>query len=380
MNFSEEIFIFDGIYAINILIIFNQHAKKDPKERVRNVKKRAVCAALLCLAIVAGGCAKKDEYVKLGQYKGLEVTVESYEVTDEEMETQIQRLLQDKATSEEVTGRPVQDGDIVNIDYEGLLDGEAFEGGSAEAFDLTIGSGSFIAGFEEGLIGAGIGESKSLNLTFPDPYEKNADLAGKPVVFNVTVNSIKQPVTPEFNDAFVQTLGDQYKTVEDYKSALKTSLEEQKKQSVESDKMTSLRQLLYDNSEIVKYPEGALDDYIKEMTDYYTNYAASVELTLAEYLEQYMSMDEAQFQEEAKAVAEQNVGMELIINAIAEKEKITLSDDEYKELCAQYTEEFGFESEEQFLEYYGGEEDVKMNMLSDKVMEFVAENAVEKAA
>ncbi|MBC8571190.1 trigger factor [Zongyangia hominis] len=344
------------------------------------MKKRAICAALLCLAIVAGGCAKKDEYVKLGDYKGLEVKVASYEVTDAELDTQIQRLLQDKATTEEVTDRPVQDGDIVNIDYEGLLDGEAFEGGSAEGQDLTIGSNSFIEGFETGLIGANIGETKALNLTFPDPYKNNPDMAGKAVVFNVKVNGIKKSVTPEFNDAFVQTLGDQYKTVDDYKNALRTSLEEQKKQSVESDKITSLRQTLFEKCEILKYPDGALDDYIKEMTDYYTNYAASVELSLADFLQQNMGMTEAEFQEEAKKTAEQNVGLELIINAIAEKEKITIGDDEYKELCAKYSEQFGFESEEKFIEYYGGEEEVRKNMLSDKVMEFVSDNAVEVAA
>lgn len=347
------------------------------------MKKRILCAAALCVAVMLGGCASNDsgtEYVKLGEYKGLEVQVETPVVTDEEVNAQIERLLSDKSTTEEVTGRPVADGDVVNIDYEGLVDGEAFDGGSAEGYDLTIGSGRFIDGFEEGLIGAEIGDQVSLNLTFPDPYDNNPDLAGKPVVFNVTVNSIQETVTPELTDEFVQTLGDEYQTVEDYTTALKNSLLEQKQQSIDSQTISDLQDMLLENCEILQYPEGAVDDYVAEMTDYYNEYAAAYSMTLDEFMQQNYGMTEDEFNEEAQTMAEQNVGLELIYQAIAEAEGISISDEEYAELCTQYTSDFGFETEEEFVEYYGGEEEVRANMLADKVLEFVADNAVEVTA
>ncbi|MDE7257698.1 MAG: FKBP-type peptidyl-prolyl cis-trans isomerase, partial [Lachnospiraceae bacterium] len=116
-------------------------------------------------------------------------------------------ILPNYTTTEEVTGRAVENGDTANIDFVGYIDGEAFDGGTGTGYDLTIGAHQFIDGFEDGLIGVNIGETVSLNLKFPDPYERNPDLAGVPVIFEVTVNSISKQVTPELNDEFVQTLG-----------------------------------------------------------------------------------------------------------------------------------------------------------------------------
>ena len=185
-------------------------------------KIAGICLAA-AVAVAASGCGKKtetestaaesaaaetEEYVaessvKLGEYKGIAVTVTEASVTDEEVENQIQQVLNSKAEYREVD-RAAQTGDQVNIDYKGLLDGEAFEGGTAEGYDLTLGSGSFIDGFEDGLVGAVKGDQKDLNLTFPDPYPNNPDLAGKEVVFEVTVNAVKERSIPELTDEFVK--------------------------------------------------------------------------------------------------------------------------------------------------------------------------------
>jgi trigger factor len=159
---------------------------------------------------------KVDDYIKLGQYKGVKVTVDQLTVTDDNVNTAIQDDLKANATTEEVTDRKdVQNGDIVNIDYEGLKDGKAFDGGTSTGYDLTIGSGKFIPGFEDKLIGAKVGEKVSIDLTFPADYQQ-ADLAGQAVVFNVTVNSIKKQVIPELTEEYVKSKTS-YDTIDAYK-------------------------------------------------------------------------------------------------------------------------------------------------------------------
>jgi trigger factor len=218
------------------------------KERNRRMKKRALLFAVsLCIIMLAGGCNTKkdlftdsnsntsqnnenkgtdntgnatvtptatpapakpdyvvDDYIKLGQYKGVEVDkVEVASVTDSDITNKINSDLASKNTTEEVTDRTdVRKGDIVNIDYEGLKDGVAFDNGTATGADLTIGSGQFIPGFEDQLVGAKVGDKLDVNVTFPADYPNAPDLAGQPVVFKVTINSIKKSVTPELNDEF----------------------------------------------------------------------------------------------------------------------------------------------------------------------------------
>lgn len=178
-------------------------------------KKICVTAAVLSASLLLTACGNKEylknikaeKYVTLGEYKGITATAEKQEVTDELVEELIaDSYLAAKAEKLPVTGRTVQEGDVVNIDFAGYRDGVAFEGGTAAGFDLTIGSGQFIAGFEEGLIGANIGDQLSLDLKFPDYYPGNPDLEGQPVVFEVTVNSIAESKNPELTDELVEEL------------------------------------------------------------------------------------------------------------------------------------------------------------------------------
>ncbi|MEG1575595.1 MAG: trigger factor, partial [Clostridium sp.] len=170
--------------------------------------------------------------IKLGDYKKIPVNVMKVEVTDEEVDAQIQRILDSNPSYMDVD-RAAKDGDTVNIDYKGLLDGKAFDGGTAEGSDLVLGSNSFIDGFESGLVGTKKGDKKDLKLTFPAEYQ-NTDLAGKEVVFQVTVNAVKEKTMPVLNDEFVLKVSPEDKNVATFKQSQKDSIMEQKKYQMES--------------------------------------------------------------------------------------------------------------------------------------------------
>ena len=214
--------------------------------------KKYVRLTLCCAAAVmlASGCGKKSdtaeetttaasetqaeitdkgEVTNLGQYKGVEVTKQDTTVTEADLDQRIASILKANPEVTEITDRPAQKGDTVNIDYVGMKDGEAFDGGTAEGYDLELGSGVFIDGFEDGLIGANTGEERSLNLTFPEDYA-NADLAGQAVVFDVTVNKIEEKKNAVLDDAFVQRVSD-FSTVDEFKADTMETLQKEKEQS-----------------------------------------------------------------------------------------------------------------------------------------------------
>ena len=184
-------------------------------------KIRCICLCAVLAAAVVSGCSKQESAdkktipVELGEYKGVTYTPASTEVTDEDVDAQIQAMLDRYPTMNSVD-RAAQQGDTVNIDYVGKLDGVAFDGGSATGTDLELGSGMFIDGFEDGLVGASKGDKLNLDLTFPDPYTNNPDLAGKAVVFEVTVNDVKESIPAELNEEFVTSYTD-YTTVDEFK-------------------------------------------------------------------------------------------------------------------------------------------------------------------
>ena len=190
-------------------------------------KKLTVLAAGICaLSLLLTGCSSEisNDYVTITKYKGVEIDkVDADAISDNDVETQINSVLQSKSTTTEVTDRAAQTGDTVTIDYEGKKDGEAFKGGTATDAQLTLGSGQFIDGFEDGVVGHNIGDTFDLDLTFPENYG-NEDLAGQAVVFTVTLKGISQTDVPELTDEFVQSVSDTSKTVEEYKKEIKKSL------------------------------------------------------------------------------------------------------------------------------------------------------------
>lgn len=314
-----------------------------------------------------------SEYVTVGEYMGIEVErVDPEEVTDEDVQNEITSELESKISWDEVD-RPAENGDRVNIDYEGKVDGKTFEGGSAQGYDLTLGDGAFIEGFEEGLVGASKGDTKELNLTFPDPYVNNEELSGKAVVFTVKVNSVSEENVPELNDDYVKSLKKDYKTVEDYKKAVRADLEEQAEESAKQAMMSTAWQKVMDSSEVIKYPEEEVAKKQKEMKDYYEQYAESYGMSWDDFISM-TGMTEEQFTEEAKTYAEESVKEEMIMYTIARNENIAVTEGAYEEEAQKYVESLGYDSVEALEEAYD-KDTIITSILWNEVFEFLLDNA-----
>ena len=314
-----------------------------------------------------------SEYVTVGEYQGIEVErVDPEEVTDEDVQSEITSELESKISWDEVD-RPAENGDRVNIDYEGKVDGKPFDGGNAEGYDLTLGDGAFIEGFEEGLVGASKGDTKELNLTFPDPYVNNEELSGKAVVFTVKVNSVSEENVPELNDEYVKSLKEDYKTVEEYKKAVREDLEEQAEESAKQAMMSTAWQKVMDNSEVIKYPEEEVAKKQKEMKDYYEQYAESYGMSWDDFISM-TGMTEEQFTEEAKTYAEESVKEEMIMYTIARNENIAVTEGAYEEEAQKYVESLGYESIEALEEAYD-KDTIITSILWNEVFEFLLDNA-----
>lgn len=305
---------------------------------------------------------------KLGQYKGLEVAVEKVNVTDEEVDNEIQAILESGAETAAVD-RPARLGDVVNIDYEGKKDGVAFDGGTAQGFDLELGSGMFIPGFEDGLVGAKKGEVKDLNLTFPEQYQA-ADLAGQDVVFTVTVNEVKEKKVPELTDAWVKqyTNGDTT-TVADFKANIRKQLEEYRQQDVEANAQNQLVGQVIGASEIEPTTEAIEYEY-QTMIGMYDQYAAMMGVTTDEYLEQY-GVDPQAMKIQLSYYAEEAVKQRLMEDAIMEAEGLAVTDADKQALADMY----GY-SVDEMEQIYG--EDFDTYARSYKVVRFIYDNAVKK--
>lgn len=318
-----------------------------------------------------GKFIKPDNYgevVKLGKYKGLEVTLEDATVTDEEVETEINAALQGASETKSVD-RAAKLGDVVNIDYEGKKDGVAFDGGTAQGFDLTLGSGQFIPGFEDGLVGAKKGETRDIDLTFPEEYH-SAELAGQAVVFTVTVNEVKEKVVPELTDDWVKTYtGGECATVADFRKDVRQKLEDYRKLDVESNAQNQLVSQVIADSEINVTTEAIEYEY-QTMIGMYDEYAAMMGVTTDEYLEMY-GVDPQAMKIQLSYYAEESCKQRLMEDAIIKAEGLEVTDADKQALADQY----GYTVEE--MESIYGDE-FATYAKSYKVVRFIYDNAVKK--
>ncbi len=314
-----------------------------------------------------------SDYITLGEYKGLPLTYTKLEVKDTDIDAAIQSDLEANATEEEVKDRGVQKGDTVNIDYEGLKDGVAFEGGTAQGYDLEIGSGKFIPGFEDGLIGAKTGDEVTLNLTFPADYS-TAELAGQAVVFNVKVNSIKTSIVPELTEDYVKSNTD-YDSIDAYKEGTRANLVKDNEETMKNEKIKNLITAIVDGSKISSYPQTLIDYYAYEMESYYSQFAAMYGFQLADFLAAN-NMTEESFAKEKQSYAEDRAAQELALNAIIKAENMQISDDEYKAGVAKYIEQYGYASEEEFFQS-ATEDQVRESLIWEKAVDFILSQAKE---
>ena len=277
-----------GLIGLQLIGCSNQ--KTENTEENKEVAENAESAEA---TVVYFDEINADEYVTLGDYKGLEVVSTVQSIGDEEVDSYIEYMLSSTSGElEEVTDRDViENGDVANIDYVGKKDGVAFDGGTAEGYDLGIGSGSFIPGFEEGLVGVKKGETVDIELTFPENYHA-PDLAGAEVVFTVTVNGIYKEIKPEFNDAFVAELAiENVSTMEEYRSYLKNMMEENEKQYALQDVQTQLLAMVTENATVSGTPQELVDRFYQVNINNMTYNAMMYGMDLQTFVSSYYGLD-----------------------------------------------------------------------------------------
>lgn len=296
-----------------------------------------------------------SEYVQLGDLSKAtydQATVDVYIATTKG------DIASEYAVKTEIKDRSVQKTDSVNLDFEGKIDGKVFEGGSAKGYDLVIGSGNFIPGFEDGLIGKNIGDKFDLELTFPKDYHSK-DLAGKAVVFTVTINKIHEVKVPDLTDEMIEKLGTEYKTIAEFEEYLKVYYSEM---------------LLWENyvesCKVVKLPEKEVNQMYEQEIAYYQSIASYYNITLDEYAKSGGLADEKELREVVRKSAEESVGMMIITYHTARTNGITMSDEEYKEGAGALAKEYGVASVETLEQQYG-KSAIMVNLYQKKIVKTV---------
>lgn len=346
-------------------------------------RKTKVLAAVLAASALLTACGNKEylkdikaaDYVTLGNYVGIEASAAEPVVEDGMVDMYIEMVVKPAyATTEEVTDRAVKNGDTVNIDYTGYQDGEAFAGGTATGDNLTIGSHRFIDGFEEGLIGARIGETVNLNLEFPDPYSPNPDLAGKPVEFEVKVNSISVSTQPEINDEFVKSLNiEGISTEKEFRDYLYDGFYQSAVQTYENSIESTLTTAIMANCTFKEPPKAMRERFARNIEDAMSAQATVQDMTLAEYMQNFYGMNEEayknKFMEDSLELTQQYI----MYQAIADAEGLNPTEEEIQAEIDYRVEAYHYESEEDYRKN-SDLELLKEQIMRDKVMNFLKEN------
>ena len=374
-QFGEAFFYED---AINHIFPENYMAA------VKELGLDVVSAPTLDIEYIEGGKGAKficdvtvKPEVELGQYKGLEVEKVSAEVTDTDVMLELDKVQRQNARKIEVTDRAAQITDIVNIDYLGSVDGVPFDGGKAEGHDLELGSHSFIEGFEEAIVGHNIGEEFDINVTFPEVYH-SPELAGKPAVFAIKLNSITGKELPELNDAFAEDVSE-FSTLDEYKADILAKLATEKTErarQLQGDKLLDIAvpnckmevpQVMYDNK---------IDGMMKEFEENIVRQGLSMDIYY-----QYMGTDEATIRETFKDTSMKSVDARLMLEAIAKAENLVISDEELDAEVCKYGESFGIDGKTMLdMNQEDDKEALRQDLLVRAAMKLIEDTAVYKEA
>ena len=313
--------------------------------------------------------------VGLGKYKGVEVEKTDVSVSDEEVDAELAAEQEKNASYNEITDRPVADGDKVNLNFEGFVDGVAFEGGKGEDYPLTIGSGSFIPGFEEQLVGAEIGKEIEVNVTFPEDYQAK-DLAGKPAVFKCTVLKITQKVLPELNDEFADDVSE-FSTLEEYKADIRKNLEVRKEEKARTEKENKVIDAIIADSEI-EIPEPMLKAQQEQIVDEFAQRLQSQGLNIDQYFS-YIGGSREKMMEEVKDQADKRIRTRLVLEEIVKAENIVATEEDFEVELGKLAEAYGTDLDTVKKIFEGREKDRMMEDIAvQKAVSFVADNAVVK--
>ena len=314
--------------------------------------------------------------VTLGEYKGLKVDKVSAEVTDEEVDAEIEKERERNARTVDVTDRAVQDKDQITLDFEGFVDGTAFEGGKGEDYPLTIGSGVFIPGFEDQLIGAEIGKETEVKVTFPEEYQAK-ELAGKEAVFKCTVKTIKVKELPELDDEFASDVSEEGETMEEYKAEVRGKLKERKEREAKEKKENQVVEQAVANAEI-DLPEPMVDLQARQMADDFARRIMQQGMTLEQYF-QFTGLSEEKMMEELKPQAEKRIRTRLVLEAIVAAENIEVSDERLEEELKKMAEAYQMEVDK--LKEFMGENEkkqMKEDIAVQEAVTLITEAAVEE--
>ena len=307
-----------------------------------------------------------EKCVTLGDYKGVTVEKTIQSVTDEDVQNEIDNALANYPVE---VDQAAKEGDTVNIDYVGKIDGEEFDGGSDQGADLKLGSGKFIDGFEDGLIGARKGETRTLNLTFPEDYTQ--DLAGKAVEFTVTVNAVKEPLS-EPTDQWVADNIEGYDNIADYKAGIRSEQEESNEQTAENQVRYAAWTQVIDNCTINEYPETLVEVGKKLYEQQVETYAKYAGMELDAYIES-SGLTQEEYQSNMEEYGKNVAAQALVCQAICDKEGFAVGDDAYKEALDKMLTEYGC-TEEELIQTYG-QDNVEQSIMLNRVSNLILENA-----
>ncbi len=315
--------------------------------------------------------------VELGKYKGVKIDKIDTEVTDEDVDKEIKREQEANARTITVTDRAIKDGDTAMIDFEGFVDGVAFEGGKGENYPLVIGSGSFIPGFEDQLIGKNTNDEVDVNVTFPEDYNAK-DLAGKPALFKVKVNEIKEKELPELDDEFASEVSE-FDTMAEYREDVKKNLAEKKEKEAKDKKEDAVIEAIIKDSKM-DIPEAMIDTQTKNMVNDYARRLQSQGLSLEQYF-MFTGLDMEKFTEQMRPGAQKRIESRLVLEAIVKAENFEVTDEEYEKELERIAKESKMELDK-LKEYIGDDEYGKSQIVDDlkiqKAVDLIVENAKEK--
>ena len=313
--------------------------------------------------------------VELGEYKGVEVTKADAEVTDADVEEELKKVQDQNSRTVSVEDRAVKDGDMTVIDFEGFIDGEAFEGGKGENYPLTIGSHSFIDTFEEQMIGMNIGEEKELNVTFPEDYHAE-NLKGKPATFKVTVKEIKEKQLPELDDDFAQDVSD-FDTLAEYKDDLKKKIAERKESEAKAKKESEAIEKVVEAAKM-DIPQAMIDTQVNRMLEDFAMRLQQQGLSVEQYF-QYTGMTADKIMEEMKPEAVKRIKNSLVLEAVAKAENIEVSEEEFEAELQKMADMYKMEIEKikEFMQDAEAKQ-MKDDIAIQKAVELIVSSAVEK--
>ena len=312
--------------------------------------------------------------VTLGEYKGVQVEKKSVEVTEEELDAEINRVREQNSRTIAVEDRAAQDGDMTVIDFEGFVDGVAFEGGKGTDYPLTLGSHSFIDTFEEQLVGKNIGEEVEVNVTFPTEYHA-AELAGKPAMFKVTIKEIKVKELPELDDDFAQDVSE-FETVAEYKEDVKKNLLGRKEAAVKREKEEAVVAKVVENA-TMDVPEPMVASEVRRMADEFAQRIQAQGLSLQQYF-QFTGLNANKFMEDLKPQALNRIQSRLVLEAIVKAENIVASEEDIEKEIADMAAMYQMEADK--LKELLGEnerEQIALDMAVQKAVDLVVDAAVE---